>query len=91
MIERDLDVPAGVAAVRAVGIVTPQDYHDVVAPILAAAVAERRGLRILCTVDEAFTGMTPGAVWDDVRLGFAAMRHLAGCARWSPTSCGSGT
>lgn len=80
MIERDLDVPAGVDAVRAVGIVTPQDYHDVVAPMLAAAVSERRGLRILCTVDEAFAGMTPAAMWDDVRLGVAAMRHLAGCA-----------
>ena len=80
MIERDLDVPAGVDAVRAVGIVTPRDYHDVVAPMLAAAVREHRGLRILCTVDEAFTGMTPAAMWDDIRLGFSAMRHLAGCA-----------
>ena len=80
MIERDLDVPPGIDAVRAVGIVTPQDYHDVVAPMLAAAVRERRGLRILCTVDEAFTGMTPAAMWDDVRLGLSAMRHLTGCA-----------
>jgi hypothetical protein len=80
MIERDTEVPAGIDAVRAVGIVTPQDYHDVVAPMLAAAVKERRGLRILCTVDEAFTGMTPAAMWDDVRLGFSAMRHLTGCA-----------
>lgn len=80
MIERDLDVPPGIDAVRAVGIVTPQDYHDVVAPMLAAAVRERRGLRILCTVDEAFTGMTPAAMWEDVRLGLSAMRHLTGCA-----------
>ena len=48
--------------------------------MLAAAVPERRGLRILCTVDEAFTGMTPAAMWDDVRLGLSAMRHLTGCA-----------
>ncbi|MCD2195261.1 STAS/SEC14 domain-containing protein [Actinomycetospora endophytica] len=80
MIERDLDVPDGVDAVRAVGVVTPQDYHDVVAPMLAAAIREHRGLRILCTVDEAFTGVTPAAMWDDVRLGFGAMRHLAGYA-----------
>jgi hypothetical protein len=80
MIERDLDVPAGVDAVRAVGIVTPQDYHDVVAPMLAAAVREHRGLRILCTVDEAFTGLTPAAMWSDIRLGFSAMRHLTGYA-----------
>jgi hypothetical protein len=80
MIERDLDVPAGVDAVRAVGIVTPQDYHGVVAPMLARAVKERRGLRILCTVDEDFAGLTPAAMWEDVRLGFSAMRHLSGCA-----------
>ena len=80
MIERDLDVPAGVDAVRAVGIVTPRDYHDVVAPMLAEAVKQRRGLRILCTVDEAFTGVTPAAMWDDIRLGLSAMRHLTGYA-----------
>jgi hypothetical protein len=80
MIERDLDVPAGVDAVRAVGIVTPQDYQDVVVPLLARATDEHRRLRFLCVVDEAFTGMTPAAMWDDVRLGLSAMRNLAGCA-----------
>jgi hypothetical protein len=27
-----------------------------------------------------FTGMTPAALWDDIRLGFSAMRHLTGYA-----------
>lgn len=78
MIERDLHVPPGVDAVRAVGVVTPEDYHDVVTPMLAVAMRERR-LRILCTVDEAFAGMTPASSWDDVRLGLTTMRYLAGC------------
>lgn len=80
MIEHDLDVPAGIDAVRAVGTVTRQDYEDVVEPMLDVAVHEHRRLRILCVVDEAFTGLTPAAMWEDVTLGFTAMRHLAGCA-----------
>lgn len=80
MIERDLDVPAGIDAVRAVGILTPQDYHQVVVPLIDAALKERRRLRFLCVVDEAFLGLTPAAMWTDVRLGLTAMRHLAGCA-----------
>jgi hypothetical protein len=80
VIERDLHVPAGVDAVRAVGVVTPEDYHDVVTPMLATAMRERRRLRVLCTVDGAFAGMTPASTWDDVRLGLTTMRYLAGCA-----------
>lgn len=80
MIERDGNVPAGVDALRARGIVTPQDYHDVVAPLLADAVRRHRRLRILATLDDTFTGVTPAPAWDDVRLGLTATRYLAGAA-----------
>lgn len=80
MIERDLDVPAGIDAVRAVGTLTRRDYDDVVVPLLDAAAREHRRLRILVTVDDAFTGMTPGAMWDDLRLGLGALGRLAACA-----------
>ncbi|HEY2194281.1 MAG TPA: STAS/SEC14 domain-containing protein [Actinomycetospora sp.] len=80
MIERDLDVPAGVDAVRPVGTVTRGDYEDVVVPLLDAAAREHRRLRMLCVVDETFTGMTPAAVWEDLRIGLGALRLLAACA-----------
>jgi hypothetical protein len=80
MIERYEDVPAGIDAVRAVGTLTPEDYETVVVPIIDRAVGEGRGLRMLCVVDEAFTGLTPAAAWEDVRLGLRAMTHLTGCA-----------
>jgi hypothetical protein len=80
MIERDLGVPPGIDAVRAVGTLTRQDYDDVVVPLLDAAARDHRRLRLLCVVDEAFTGMTPAALWEDLRLGLTTLRHLAGCA-----------
>jgi hypothetical protein len=80
VIERYEGMPAGIDAVRAVGTLTPQDYDDVVIPMIAAAVREGRRLRILCVVDEGFTGLTPAAAWEDVKLGLRAMGNLAGCA-----------
>lgn len=80
MIERDLTVPPVIDAVRAVGVVTRQDYDDVVVPILDAAEKENRKLRVLCVVDEAYRGLAPDAVWTDVTLGMRMMRILAGCA-----------
>ena len=80
MIERDLDVPAGIDALRAAGTVTRHDYVEAVAPLLDAAAREHRRLRLLCVVDDSFSGLTPGALWDDLRLGPTALRHLCGCA-----------
>lgn len=80
MIERDLAVPAGIDAVRAVGTVTRRDYQDVVVPLLDSAMREHRRLRILAVVDETFSGMTPAALWDDLRLGMRALPHIAGFA-----------
>ena len=80
MIERYENVPAGIDAVRAVGTLTPEDYGTVVVPMIDAAVREGRELRFLCVVDEAFTGLTPAAAWEDVKLGLRALRHLSGCA-----------
>lgn len=80
MIEVDEDVPAGIDAVRAVGTISRQDYDAVVVPRLDAAAREGRRLRFLCVVDEDFRGLTPDAVWADVKLGLAAMHNLEGCA-----------
>jgi hypothetical protein len=80
MIERDLDVPPGVDAVRVSGTVTRRDFEDVVGPLLDAAVREGRRLRILSVIDGSFSGMTPGAVVEDLRAGVVVLRHLAGCA-----------
>jgi hypothetical protein len=80
VIERYEGMPAGIDAVRAVGTLTPQDYFDVVIPMIDAAAREGRRLRILCVVDEAFTGLTAAAAWEDLKLGMRAMGNLAGCA-----------
>lgn len=86
MLERDLDVPPGIDAVRPIGTLTQDDHDEVVVPLLDAAAREHRRLRLLCVVDEAFTGTTPGAVWDDLWLGLRALPHLAGCAVVSDVS-----
>lgn len=80
MIETFEDMPAGIDGVRAVGTLTPEDYTSVVVPLIESAAREGRRLRFLCVVDEAFTGLTPAAAWEDVKLGLRAMRNLAACA-----------
>lgn len=80
MIEQIDDVPADIFGVRAVGTLTAEDYATVIAPVVDDATRERKRLRCLVEVGPDFTGVTPAAAWEDVRLGLRAMRSFDGCA-----------
>jgi SpoIIAA-like len=80
MIEIMKDIPPGIVAVRSVGVLTKQDYDEVVVPLLEEATRTGRRIRCLCQVGPEFRGLTPSAAWEDVRLGLQAMRLFEACA-----------
>jgi hypothetical protein len=61
------DMPAGTVGVEAVGKVTEDDYRDVLAPAVRAAL-ERRDARLLYVLGEEFDSYSPGAAWADAKL-----------------------
>jgi hypothetical protein len=80
MIEIMKDVPPGIVAVRSVGVLTKEDYDEVVVPLLEEATRTGRRIRCLCQVGPEFRGFTPSAAWEDVRLGLRALRLFEACA-----------
>ncbi|MFF9786859.1 SpoIIAA family protein [Streptomyces nigrescens] len=80
MLERVKDAPAGVDAVKAIGSVSKSDYQTVVEPLIEGARKEGRRIRILCEIGPEFMSFTPGAAWEDLKVGMGAMRLFEGCA-----------
>jgi hypothetical protein len=80
MIEKLADLPTGIDGVRAIGTITPEDYKAVIVPLVEQAIRDRRRLRCLIEVDADFTGMTPAAAWEDVKIGLRALGSFDGCA-----------
>lgn len=80
MIEKTADLPGGVVAVKPSGTLTAQDYETVLAPLVEEAARDGHGLRALVEIGPEFTGVTPGGLWADVRLGLRALRLWEGCA-----------
>ena len=80
MLERIEDAPAGVDAVRALGTVSKKDYETVVQPMIDEARREGRRIRFLYEFGPEFRSFTPGAGWEDFKVGFGSMRLFEGCA-----------
>jgi len=72
MIEELNDMPAGVIGFEASGKLRAEDYRDVVLPALerAAATGEVRFVIIM----RDFGGMSGGALWQDLKVGFEHLR-----------------
>jgi len=80
MLEKLSDVPQGIVGVKAVGKVTREDYEKVLEPLFDGARREGRRLRFVCQIGPEFEGLTPGAAWEDAKLGVRSLRLFAGCA-----------
>jgi hypothetical protein len=80
MIERLTDLPAGVVGLRAKGTVTREDYERVVVPLLEKARSEGRRLCFLYQIGPDFETFTPGAAWEDLRVGLRYLRLFERCA-----------
>ena len=72
MIKELSDMPAGVIGFEASGKLAAEDYRDVVLPALerAAATGEVRFVIIM----RDFGGMSGGALWQDLKVGFEHLR-----------------
>jgi hypothetical protein len=77
MIERLEGFPDNVVAFAAKGQVTKQDYEQVLAPEVARAFKSHRKVNFYYELGPQFTGLEPGAAWEDLKEG---VRHFGG---WS--------
>lgn len=80
MLQKMTDLPHGLDGIRAVGEVTRDDYEQVFEPILEQARRQGRHLRFLYEIGPEFERFTPGAAWQDAKLGLRSMRLFDGCA-----------
>lgn len=74
MIERLKDLPPGVDGVRAVGVVSKGDYERAFPPILDEARRSGHRIRFLYQLGPEFEGLTPGAAWEDAKIGIHSIR-----------------
>lgn len=66
----DDDLPNDVVGLRVSGIITAQDYRDMLVPLVEKKLKRHDQLKILIVIDESFISYTPEAAWDDARFGF---------------------
>ena len=80
MLETLKNLPSGISGLKAVGKLTKDDYETVFDPLLDEARREGRHLRFLYELGPDFEGFTPGAAWEDAKIGLRALRLFEGCA-----------
>ena len=69
--------PDNVIAVSAVGRLARQDYEAVLTPRVEATAKKHPKIRCYYEIGADFSGMTPGAVWEDFRVGVDYWRRWA--------------
>ena len=79
MFERIEGAPDGVVAYRAVGPITADDYKTTLEPAVDAAAAKGK-LRLVFDLGTGFGGYSPGAAWEDFKLGTGNLMTWERCA-----------
>jgi len=74
MIELMSNLPDGVVGVVASGHVSASDYETVLVPAVEAALKTHEKVRFFYQLNSDFTGFSPGAMWDDMKVGLAHLR-----------------
>jgi len=69
MIELLKEFPGNVVALSAAGQVTKADYEKVVIPAVEKALAHNEKVRLYYQIAPDFSGIDPGAMWADTKLG----------------------
>ncbi len=62
-------LPNDVVAIKAHGIITADDYRDMLVPLVAKKLERHEQLKLLFIIGEDFIRYASGAVWDDFRFG----------------------
>ena len=76
MIEQLTDFPDNVLAFACKGRVSREDYDSVLVPAVTKALKTHGKLRIYYEIGDDFSGIDPGAMWEDFKVG---MEHIT---RW---------
>jgi hypothetical protein len=71
MLEPIPDLPEHVLGFVATGTLTGDDYEKVLIPAVDRALARHEKIRLLYVRGAEFAGVTGGAIWDDMRVGFS--------------------
>jgi hypothetical protein len=69
MIEQLQDLPPNVVGFVCKGHVTSEDYKSVLVPAVEAAFEGHEKVRLYYQVDPDFSGIEPGAMWEDLKTG----------------------
>jgi hypothetical protein len=80
MLERIDSLPPGLWGLRAKGKVSKDDYEQFVLPELEEAHRQGRRIRFVYQLGPEFGGFTPGAAWEDFRVGRQYLRLFERCA-----------
>jgi hypothetical protein len=72
MIKQLSGLPGGIIGFEVTGMVTADDFKDVVIPAIEKA-AQSGEVRFMIVIPE-FRGMTPGALWEDLKVAFENFR-----------------
>jgi hypothetical protein len=57
-----------ILGIKVSGELTDRDYRDVLIPTLETIIEKHGKGRFLCAIDQTFSGMELGAMWDDTRF-----------------------
>lgn len=80
MLEKLNDLPPGLEGLKAVGEVSRDDYRVHVEPMIEDARRHERRIRLLYQFGPEFERFTPGAAWEDAKLGLRSLRVCDGAA-----------
>ncbi len=75
MIEQLKGFPGDVLGFQCKGFVTRRDYEDVLEPAVERALKTHDKLRLYYEIDPEFTGIEPGAMWEDFKVGMEHLLH----------------
>jgi hypothetical protein len=73
VIEPIPDLPENVVGFVAKGKLSSDDYEKVLIPAVERALEAHDKARLLYVLGGEFDGMTPGAMWDDTRVGVGTL------------------
>ena len=80
MIETIPGFPDRVVALSATGLVTKEDYERTLIPAVEAESKRFGKIRLYYELGPRFSGMAPGAMWDDMKVGIEHLTQWERCA-----------
>ncbi|KAA0079939.1 STAS/SEC14 domain-containing protein [Trinickia soli] len=75
MLETLANMPDDVVGFVASGRVTRKDYEDVLIPKVESVLKTHDKVRFYYELGSAFSGMEPGAMWEDAKVGISHLRQ----------------